>query len=367
MKNILCDERGDADTIFEIIVIVVFLVIAYLLLRFMVSTPTQSLIIGIVIFIIYRVVSKTKEITQWIQPYIQCIEGYKLSFQVLLKLLAVSPIFNRYNNQYNQIKMLDEELLDSRTKITDISASIDNHENGILRVKAYNKREELSPASKIEVNKLTEIIANEIQARNKLEEKCSNIQISIEDKRETLVELIERARFTILGESDDTVIIEEEERKARKVEISKLIEETKELIDSNKKKIDEGYIIAALIDISTEINKIFEDYKSHKLSDKHTLEKIKELNTYVKKIVRPPKTYYDILEVDKNAGVEEIKKAYKKKIRDYHPDTISPESKPWIREYAEEMTKKINEAMDILGDPEKRRKYDIEIGIVDET
>jgi molecular chaperone DnaJ len=61
--------------------------------------------------------------------------------------------------------------------------------------------------------------------------------------------------------------------------------------------------------------------------------------------------YYKILGVDKKASQEEIKKAYRKLARQYHPDTNKDAG-------AEERFKQISEAYDVLGDPEKRKKYD---------
>ena len=61
--------------------------------------------------------------------------------------------------------------------------------------------------------------------------------------------------------------------------------------------------------------------------------------------------YYEVLGVPRNATQEEIKKAYKRLARQYHPDVNkSPE--------AEEKFKEINEAYQVLGDPEKRAQYD---------
>jgi len=64
------------------------------------------------------------------------------------------------------------------------------------------------------------------------------------------------------------------------------------------------------------------------------------------------KDYYKILEVDRNASEKEIKKAYRRLARKYHPD-VNPGDKE-----AEERFKEINEAHEVLTDPEKRRKYD---------
>src|SRR3984893_8588627 len=62
--------------------------------------------------------------------------------------------------------------------------------------------------------------------------------------------------------------------------------------------------------------------------------------------------YYKTLEVDKKASPEEIKKAYRKLARKYHPDR-NPDDKS-----AEPRFKEISQAHDVLGDPEKRKQYD---------
>ena len=64
------------------------------------------------------------------------------------------------------------------------------------------------------------------------------------------------------------------------------------------------------------------------------------------------KDYYKIMGVDKNASEKEIKKAYRKLARQYHPD-VNPGDTA-----AEAKFKEINEANEVLSDPEKRQKYD---------
>lgn len=64
------------------------------------------------------------------------------------------------------------------------------------------------------------------------------------------------------------------------------------------------------------------------------------------------KDYYEILGVSKTATPEEIKQAYRKLARKYHPD-LNPGNKE-----AEARFKEINEAHEVLSEPEKRQKYD---------
>ena len=62
--------------------------------------------------------------------------------------------------------------------------------------------------------------------------------------------------------------------------------------------------------------------------------------------------YYKILGVDKNASQDDIKKAFRKLARKYHPD-LNPNDPS-----AKDKFQEINEANEVLSDPEKRKKYD---------
>lgn len=64
--------------------------------------------------------------------------------------------------------------------------------------------------------------------------------------------------------------------------------------------------------------------------------------------------YYEVLKVPKTASSKEIKQAYRKLAREHHPDLHQGEAKA----QAEEKFKLINEAYEVLGDEEKRAKYD---------
>lgn len=63
--------------------------------------------------------------------------------------------------------------------------------------------------------------------------------------------------------------------------------------------------------------------------------------------------YYDILGVSKTASADEIKKAYRKQAMEWHPDRHKDN-----KEAAEKRFKEINEAYQVLGDPQKRQSFD---------
>ena len=62
--------------------------------------------------------------------------------------------------------------------------------------------------------------------------------------------------------------------------------------------------------------------------------------------------YYEVLGVGRNADAAQIKKAYRKLAKKYHPDTNAGNAE------AEQKFKEVTEAYDVLGDEEKRKMYD---------
>ena len=71
------------------------------------------------------------------------------------------------------------------------------------------------------------------------------------------------------------------------------------------------------------------------------------------------KNYYEILEVNENASLEVIEKAYKALAKKYHPDSWPNDKRYW----AEDRFKEITEAYQVLSDDFMRREYNFKIGI----
>ena len=63
--------------------------------------------------------------------------------------------------------------------------------------------------------------------------------------------------------------------------------------------------------------------------------------------------YYDLLGINKNASEDEIKKAFRKQAKKYHPDA-NPDDPT-----AEQRFKEVNQAYETLSDPQKRQQYDM--------
>ena len=104
----------------------------------------------------------------------------------------------------------------------------------------------------------------------------------------------------------------------------------------------------------TRMNYLFGDWwKDEKYRKKKKKEPQKSSDSKETALVQRPKDYYQILEVPKNASEDDIKKAYRKLVKKYHPDR-NPREEKW----ANEKLKEINEAYGVLGNPENRKRYD---------
>ena len=98
----------------------------------------------------------------------------------------------------------------------------------------------------------------------------------------------------------------------------------------------------------------FQNAQRHNSNDKRIQDGINKANE-----IKKEKTFvdhYKILGVPKDASTEDIKNAYKKLVRQWHPDRYQDKEK---KKEAESMMKKINQAFDVLGDPQKRKMYDL--------
>ena len=75
-------------------------------------------------------------------------------------------------------------------------------------------------------------------------------------------------------------------------------------------------------------------------------------------------SYYDVLGVGADADFEELRRAYYRKARLFHPDGYAGSPDPERRRAEAEM-KALNEAWNTLGNSEARRRYDIDLGLID--
>src|SRR5215203_5176316 len=68
----------------------------------------------------------------------------------------------------------------------------------------------------------------------------------------------------------------------------------------------------------------------------------------------PARDYYQVLGIPRTASADDIKKAYRRLARQYHPDLHAGGKKTEM----EKKFKELNEAHEVLSDPDKRKKYD---------
>ncbi|EGN96619.1 hypothetical protein SERLA73DRAFT_184716 [Serpula lacrymans var. lacrymans S7.3] len=72
-------------------------------------------------------------------------------------------------------------------------------------------------------------------------------------------------------------------------------------------------------------------------------------------------TLYDVLGIPSSASIDDVRKAYKQKALETHPDKLEPTASEKERRAAEGKFRNVKEAFEILSDPDKRKAYDIRI------
>jgi hypothetical protein len=72
-------------------------------------------------------------------------------------------------------------------------------------------------------------------------------------------------------------------------------------------------------------------------------------------------SYYELLQVGTGATLTEIKSAYHRLLKEYHPDRHNQSEFSWIKQESERMTRRIGEAYEVLSDAAKREQYDREL------
>lgn len=164
----------------------------------------------------------------------------------------------------------------------------------------------------------------------------------------------------------------EQKRKEREQnEIKSLIYETEKIIEEGKYNATNAknpFFLSGLIHLQADFQKFFQEFEIGRISLMDAKSRVLDFMDQAKTLRTPleEKTYYDILDVNPNASQDEIRKAFHRKSLKYHPDKIPSwadiERVPkWVNEEAEKKFKKLNEANEVLSDPNKRREYNKKI------
>jgi len=153
-----------------------------------------------------------------------------------------------------------------------------------------------------------------------------------------------------------------------KEEIENLAYEAENITENAIPNTKDPKILAELRHIQRELTKAFLEFESGVISYADAKSIILKLKTQAKVLSTPKETHYDILGIDPKASQDEIKKAYRKKMLEYHPDRMGSWAKTdkvpsWVKKESDEMSKRINKAYEVLSDINKRKEYDKEIGV----
>lgn len=216
------------------------------------------------------------------------------------------------------------------------------------------------------------------------------IRIKLRLKDLDMVDEVEREFTSLKNKIDEKKKQErrqrEEDKQRRKEregnEIKNLIYQTENIIKKtmlNATNTKDSLWLSALRTLRVDFLDFSQEFGNGRISYTDAKSRILYLKEQAEVLSTPPEgeiseeakaeeTYYDVLSVSPNVSQDEIKRAYHRKVKEYHPDTIASwantEKAPeWVKEEVEEMTKKLNEAYEVLNDPNKRKEYDKKLGV----
>jgi hypothetical protein len=171
---------------------------------------------------------------------------------------------------------------------------------------------------------------------------------------------------------------DEKEKKAELEKIKKLILETEKIVEDAIPNARDPIVLGGLKILLDQIHILYQDFKSgknHIEARSKILAFREEARILITSASEKEATegsenkdnYYDILGINLNASQEDIKKAYRSKLKEDHPDKIASWAKndnipEWVKKEANERTKRLIGAYEVLSDVNKRKQYDKELG-----
>ena len=158
---------------------------------------------------------------------------------------------------------------------------------------------------------------------------------------------------------------------AKRKETEALLHKTEDMVRLARQQDVYRQHTAPLLELEAEINNYLRriqdpsaDVDTIHQRLNHMLDQLRGMNFERKKGGPAPQdepSFYDVLQVTPQAGQDEIKSAFFRLLKEYHPDKHTQSQFGWIREEAEKMTKRLGEAYHVLKDPKSREAYDLEL------
>lgn len=160
----------------------------------------------------------------------------------------------------------------------------------------------------------------------------------------------------------------DEKAQTEQENLESAVHEVEDIIKKGMTTVVDPVILAALEIKWSQLRYVQQSHVDGTLSYARASESVAQLKHEVESLVvtpaepAPEKTYYDILGISPTASQDEIKHAYRDKMKEYHPDKFT-NAPDWVKKEAEDMTKKLNEAYEELKDSGKRQEYDKRMGL----